>query len=285
LRSAVANYADIDAGRFWLNPRLNEAAGRCVISYDTSSANITDLVILAGVGGAKPSYTTLGHINSFAALPGGLDATKSAVVFSATSGTTGRTQGVETVAKPASVTPTGQVAIAGSGYSLPGLRGTESCYTFFGSIIASSSSSLGSDLAALVDPAPTLARCLRVVESRRHLLGQQQIAALERQLRVLLSDERELSDAGLSVSVASLNGLIDFLAGNVNIAHPNLSVTHDGYFAASWSPRQRARVTITFRGADAGEWAAVDLDATPPESGKGNLAQIPSKFKRWMFAA
>jgi hypothetical protein len=59
-------------------------------------------------------------------------------------------------------------------------------------------------------------------------LSDAQVTALTRQLNALLADEDELQEAGLSVSEASLNGLIDFLAAHQAVAHPNLSVTRNG---------------------------------------------------------
>ena len=119
---------------------------------------------------------------------------------------------------------------------------------------------------------------------RRIHLSDAQVTALTQQLNALLADEDELKQAGLSISEASLNGLIDFLATHQEAAHPNLSVTRNGYFAASWSPRRRRKLTLIFEPSGAGEWIAIDLDPAHPLHEKGWLPDIPHRFADWMSA-
>jgi hypothetical protein len=136
---------------------------------------------------------------------------------------------------------------------------------------------------------PALRRCALVLDARRRALAPHQIEALRRQLRALLSDEDELKETGVSVSIPSLDGLIRFLATNPVRAHPSISVTRNGYFSASWSPRRRAKLTLTFSGSDGGEWVGVDLDDLSQARGSGTFASvppygIPQQFMGWMAA-
>jgi len=131
---------------------------------------------------------------------------------------------------------------------------------------------------------PSLLGCLSILRSRRKLLNDTQADALERQLEVLLREEDALKEAKINVSEPSLHGLIDFLSEHKTFAHPSLSITRIGHFAASWSPRKRAKLTIVFNPGGNGEWIAIDLDATHPVHDKGNLANLFDKFAAWMRA-
>jgi hypothetical protein len=135
-----------------------------------------------------------------------------------------------------------------------------------------------------VDPSPTLTRSLGELDLRRSVLSPGPFEALQRQLRALLEDEGELADAGISVSPASLHALIDFLASNDGRAHPNISITRTGSFAASWSPKKHAKLTLVFVTPGAGQWVAVDLDEKPPTTGEGSIKDLPPQFERWMTA-
>jgi hypothetical protein len=130
----------------------------------------------------------------------------------------------------------------------------------------------------------TLSRCLHVVAIRRKHLNDAQATALGRQLNALLADEDELKEAGLSVSEASLDRLADFLAAHQALAHPNLSVTRNGNFAASWSPHRRRKLTLIFEPSGAGEWIAIDIDPGHPVYEKGQLPDISRQFAGWMSA-
>jgi hypothetical protein len=131
--------------------------------------------------------------------------------------------------------------------------------------------------------------CTYLLSRRASRLTDRLIDALSRQLRALLSDEDDLQEAGITVSVASFNDLVDFLATDSNRAHPSLSLTRDGHFAASWSPVARAKLTLVFKGSGHGEWLAVSLDASSPSPGSGTFSLpaaqgIPPQFKEWMVA-
>lgn len=130
----------------------------------------------------------------------------------------------------------------------------------------------------------TLSHCVDVLACRRMHLSDVQVTALTRQLNALLADEGELKEAGLAVSETSLDGLIDFLAAHRGLAHPNLLVTRNGYFAASWSPHRRSKLTIIFEPSGAGEWMAIDLDPAHRVHEKGRLPDIPHRFADWISA-
>jgi len=143
-------------------------------------------------------------------------------------------------------------------------------------------SGTGSANAQPLDSDPSsLHRCLRALRMRPNRLTSTRIAALERQLETLLNEE-EGEVEGPGASEPSLYGLIDFLSEHNTLAHPSLSITRNGYFAASWSPRKRAKLTIMFGPGGNYEWIAIDLDATPPVHDKGPLANLPDKFANWM---
>jgi hypothetical protein len=144
---------------------------------------------------------------------------------------------------------------------------------------------------ALVDPgrqaidlSPSLSRCLLAVYDRQMVLSETQAAALKRQLRVLLEDEEELQSANIRVSTPSLHRLIDFLSEHQRSPLPSLSITRAGYFAASWSPRKRAKLTIVFRPEGVADWIASDLNATPPVHQKDTLANRLGEFAAWANA-
>lgn len=131
-----------------------------------------------------------------------------------------------------------------------------------------------------------LERSLELLQSRRGLLWSDQVLALERQLNSLLSDEDELVENGMTISTASLDGLVDFLAAHRPHTHPRLSLTRNGRFAASWSPYNRAKLTLIFT-REAADWVGVDLDATTPVRDKGvvlidSLNGMPLPFRSWI---
>jgi hypothetical protein len=133
-----------------------------------------------------------------------------------------------------------------------------------------------------------LATCSELLQSRRGLLRPHEVSALERQLTSLLSDHDEIAESGLTVSTASLDGLIAFLSAHRPNMHPRLSLTRSGLFAASWSPHGRAKLTLTFTH-DAAEWVGVDLAALPPVRGNaaiviGSLAGMRQPFRGWITA-
>jgi hypothetical protein len=134
------------------------------------------------------------------------------------------------------------------------------------------------------DPRPSLSRCSRALDERQMVLSAAQLAALTGQLRVLLEDEDELQSANISVSMPSLHGLIDFLSEHQTSTLPSLSITQAGYFAASWSPRKRAKLTIVFHPDGSADWNATDLDAAPPIRQKGTLANHQDEFAAWANA-
>jgi len=129
---------------------------------------------------------------------------------------------------------------------------------------------------------PSLSRCLRALRLRRNLLTDTQTEALERQLEALLSGEDEPESP--VVSEASLHRQIDFLSEHEALAHPSLSIMRSGYFATSWSPRRRAKLTIIFNPGGTADWIAIDLDATHPVHEKGSLPNLPDDFVTWMRA-
>jgi hypothetical protein len=142
-----------------------------------------------------------------------------------------------------------------------------------GTASANAQPPLGSDSSSLT-------RSLRALHLRRNLLTGTQTEALERQLQALLSDEDEVESP--DISEPSLHGLIDFLSEHRALAHPRLSITRNGYFAASWSPRRRAKLTIIFNPGGTADWIAIDLDATHPVHDKGSLPNLPDDFAMWM---
>src|SRR5579863_5922621 len=230
-------YAEVEAGRSWLGlVRPGEAASRCVITYDTSSANTLDCVFLAGSTGlSRVGLSSIGA-GALGTTGDNSGVIQNPLTISSLPNTLGRTYGMGTVARPAYITPTGEVAVSGTGYLLAGAAVPQLCYTaqdtFYSSAFAVCTAVVAPGVSTVVDPSPTLSRSLHALEARQQILNVRQVQALERQLRALLSDERELEEAGLSISLASLHGLIDFLANSADKVHPNLSIARGGYFAA-----------------------------------------------------
>lgn len=123
--------------------------------------------------------------------------------------------------------------------------------------------------------------CLEILQARRGLLAEKQLTSLQRQVSFLL-----LPEGAPSVSTGSLNGLIDFIGRHKPVAHPNLSLTRNGKFAASWSSGPRAKVTLTFD-RDGGDWVGMDLTKAPAVRASGafvidSLAGLTQPFKSWV---
>jgi hypothetical protein len=133
-------------------------------------------------------------------------------------------------------------------------------------------------------------RCKTVLDARHSRLTEEQAVALERQIEALLADEDELDEQGVTVSVASFDGLIEFLAFHKVTRHPNLSLTRKGQFAASWSPDRHAKLTLVFNGHDMGDWVAVDFrQQSAVQRGSGSFyvtvgETLPQSFMSWMHA-
>ncbi len=179
----------------------------------------------------------------------------------------------------AAVTCVGYLNLRRSGLSIGTRLGTE----------ALQRSALGNAAVMLLDCyAPSaLQWCLEVLNARRCSLEAEQIIALECQLQALLAEnDVDLKDAGFSISIPSFSDLLEVLAKEKMI-HPSLSLSRNGYFAASWSPSRDAKLTLVFRGEGHGEWVAVDLNLVNPAQGSGefslpSLDDIPQRFLKWM---
>jgi hypothetical protein len=152
-------------------------------------------------------------------------------------------------------------------------------HVYFTACDAPASAAVGSPASI---PPPSLSLCLHALDKRQLVLSEAQAAALKRQLRVLLEDEEELESADISVSIPSLHRLIDFLSEHQRSALPSLSITQAGYFAASWSPRKRAKLTLVFRPEGAADWIASDLNVTPPLHRRDTIANGLGEFAAWM---
>jgi hypothetical protein len=136
-----------------------------------------------------------------------------------------------------------------------------------------------------VDPHSTLSACLQLLRARSSTFKEDQtIGFLVRQLETLLQDDDELKASGISVSLPSLSRLVAFLAERKGIAHPSISITRLGHFAASWAPRKRAKLTLVFAPNGLVQWIAADVDARPPLRESGDLPQLPSSLAMWMAA-
>jgi len=281
---------------FW-GPDYTSAGSASVIVIDTSGYPAHPMSV--GTFSSNRAEVVTGRATSGPIAPGRVDV----ITGYATSGSIGF-GGVNIIAGHGAVRPivgyiTDDTLVNGVRVArIDGLTGAANFSGFCGSArefewgqsqtITASTSSCGLSVSAFgeLDGAPrTLMRCLRVLDSRSLILSERQANALRRQLRALLADENELAEAGISVSIATLHELIDFLATADNKQHPNLSITRDGYFSASWSPRRRAKLTMVFKGASRVDWVAVDLDHTPVISAKGDFAHIPPEIESWMSAA
>lgn len=144
-----------------------------------------------------------------------------------------------------------------------------------------------SNSAILVSQPPSsLARSLTLLRSRRGILQAPQFEGLDRQIRALLADDEDLSELGITASIGSLDNLIEFLTLDQARQHPNLSISRQGLFAASWSPGRRCKLTLTFDSSGGGgEWVGINLDVTPILRGSGRFQSsddIPPQFKGWM---
>ena len=301
---AAVRYAEVAAGRYWLDG-LAEDAARSFAGIRSEptlvGTNIRDVVFAAqalgvtcvgGTGGAASGPSGMTFIGAGGAAPGGAGvafigaggaAPNLGVLLDDQTSVTNQIAGYSNEQVTVNAAAFARTYLAMSG-TFAGQLGFVAGSAGLVEVCAGCTAAPSAP-SAVVDPAPTLTRALRALESRRSVLSARQFEALQRQLRALLEDERELNEAGISISFASLHGLIDFIAGNDARAHPNLSITRDGYFAASWSPRKRAKLTLTFRGEGQGEWVSADLDTAPPTTSKGEIKDLPAHFEHWMTAA
>jgi len=135
----------------------------------------------------------------------------------------------------------------------------------------------------------SLAVCSDLLLARRGLLTVEQVSAIQRQLQSLLgTEDDEFESRDIVISPTSLDGLIEFLARINPDAHPNISVSRDGRFTASWSHGKRAKITLIFD-REGGDWVGVDLEARPPVRSAGafvvnSLAGITQPFRSWIKA-
>lgn len=123
--------------------------------------------------------------------------------------------------------------------------------------------------------------------ARRGILTPNQFIALCRQIRSLLTDESGNAIQSV-ISQTSLDGLIGFLSRHRPDSHPNVALTRDGRFSASWLFGKRAKITLVFDRVG-GEWTGVNLDAQPVIRGSGafvvnSLSGIAKPFRSWIKA-
>ncbi|WP_420969317.1 hypothetical protein [Bradyrhizobium sp. B120] len=129
---------------------------------------------------------------------------------------------------------------------------------------------------------PVLSKYLLLLAGRSAVLSENQFRSLARQLRALLSDLEEPSTLDGPRSVASFRGLIKFLTEK-RPSHPSLSISKDGLFVASWSPKQRAELSLTFLDAEGGSWYALSLDDFLHSEGKffTSSFSLPVPYGSW----
>jgi hypothetical protein len=159
-----------------------------------------------------------------------------------------------------------------------------------GSLTAGLESAAATDVPFAIESA--LVTCSELLRARRGLLQHEQFEALGRQLDALLSDEDELVAEGIVVSVVSLDGLIGFLARHRWAGqHPNIAITRDGRFSASWVHGWGAKVTLAFdTNGIGGEWVGVDIGTRPPVRREGafvldSLDGVLQPFRSWIKSA
>lgn len=159
-------------------------------------------------------------------------------------------------------------------------------------ISSTSSGSPGRDQAVLMvgdattsvrATSPILAKYLLLLAARATVLSPSQFSSLARQLRALLSDVDEPTMLDSASSVASFRGLIRFLSA-VQPSHPSLSISKSGLFVASWSPKHRAKLSLTFIDYDGGKWFALSLNDFLNHEGKFVTSDfsLPQPFGSWM---
>jgi hypothetical protein len=133
---------------------------------------------------------------------------------------------------------------------------------------------------------PVLSAYLALLAIHRFVLTEAQFVALARQLEALLGDEDGMYGVLSARSFASFRGLIGFLAAlkSSKIIHPSLSISRQGLFIASWSPKKRAKLSLTFDDHEGGSWFAVSLEDAVNEEGYfalGNLRPL-SQYATWL---
>jgi hypothetical protein len=131
-----------------------------------------------------------------------------------------------------------------------------------------------------------LSAYLALLAIHRFVLTEAQFVALARQLEALLGDEDGMYGVLSARSFASFRGLIGFLAARKSskIIHPSLSISRQGLFIASWSPKKRAKLSLTFDDHEGGSWFAVSLEDGINEEGYFALANLRplSQYATWL---
>lgn len=129
----------------------------------------------------------------------------------------------------------------------------------------------------------SLSILLAFLALRRPVLTKEQFDALARQLEALLGDEESIDRVVNAQTVASFRGLIRFLVA-FKPTHPSLSINRQGLFVASWSPKKRAKLSLTFKDHQGGPWFAVSLDDDLSEDGEFTIENctLLSAYASWL---
>jgi hypothetical protein len=125
---------------------------------------------------------------------------------------------------------------------------------------------------------------LALLAARHNSISAESFRGLVRQVLAILSDDDELISHRIKPRVESFEGLINFLSVR-RPTHPNLSISRDGCFVASWSPTAKSKLTLTFKTENGGDWVGVNL-VDPRSKGNGPFetaaVELPEPFADWM---
>jgi hypothetical protein len=125
---------------------------------------------------------------------------------------------------------------------------------------------------------------LALLAARHDSINAESFHGLVRQVLAILSDDDELASHRIMPRVESFEGLLNFLSVR-KPTHPNLSLSRDGRFVASWSPTPKSKLTLTFKTRNGGDWVGVNL-VDPRSKGNGPFEttslKLPEPFADWM---
>jgi hypothetical protein len=131
---------------------------------------------------------------------------------------------------------------------------------------------------------PTASVFLALLAARHNSINTESFHGLVRQVLAILSNDDELTSHRIKPRVESFEGLLNFLSVR-KPTHPNLSLSRDGRFVASWSPTPKSKLTFTFKTENDGDWVGVNL-VDPKSKGNGSFEtaslKLPEPFADWI---
>jgi hypothetical protein len=125
---------------------------------------------------------------------------------------------------------------------------------------------------------------IEIMKNRRSTVSEKTWKACCNQIARIFEDEEGFVDGGFTASVSSFIMFLSFLWEIKPSQHPALSIDRDGNFVATWTKKQSALISITFRYASPSTWILVDRERkfrSAGEFGRSEMTELPREFWDW----